>query len=441
MFSDHAVLQADMPVPVWGRTTAGAKVTVTFGDKSTDATADEKGAWRATLPAMQSQKQPAELTVTSGDETKKFSDVLIGEVWLGSGQSNMTLAVARADKADEFIAAADNPQIRLFQAARNPSTNESEQLGGNWVVCSSKTIPTFSAVLYQFGRNLHEQLHRPVGLIHSSWGGTPIQTWMPAETLGAAPGTQVNPAGKPAPHLQPSHLFNGMIAPIIPYALRGVVWYQGENNVHQNDQGEYAQNMKKMVDAWRSRWHEGDFAFLYVQIAPYGKYRSLTRTALPEMWEQQTRALGMIRNSGMAPIADLGNLDDIHPKNKHEVGRRLSLIALARVYGMHDTLFEGPMYTSHEVESNTIRVHFTGVGGGLASRDDKPLTNFEIAGADGVFVPADAKIVGNDVVVSSEKVKAPTALRFAWDEAAVPNLMNKEGLPAVAFRIPQPDTH
>jgi sialate O-acetylesterase len=438
MFSDHAVFQADMPVPVWGHATPGTTVTVSFADKSATATADEKGAWRAILPAMPANAKPAKMTVSaSGEESKTIDDILVGEVWLGSGQSNMALTVAKADKSEEFIRGAADPQTRLFQVARSPATAPADDVKGKWVICSPETVGPFSAVLYQFGRNVREGLHVPVGLIHSSWGGTPIQTWMPADTLGPAPATQVNPAGKPAPHLQASHLFNGMIAPIIPYAIRGVVWYQGENNVHQHDVPEYAGNMTRMVEAWRSRWHQGEFPFLFVQLPPFGNYRS-TREALAEMWEQQTHALKTIHNSGMAPTADLGDLANIHPTNKHEVGRRLALIAFARIYGKPDTVFEGPMYKSHEIEGSAIRVHFTGVGSGLKSRDDKPLTNFEVAGADGAFVPADAKIDGNDVVVSSPKVEKPVALRFAWDESAQPNLANKEGLPAVAFRIPTP---
>ncbi len=440
MFSDHAVLQADMPVPVWGRAAAGAKITVTFASASVDATADDSGKWRATLPAMHASKDAGELVVKSGDESKKFSDILVGEVWLGSGQSNMVLTMPKTSDADKYIAQGDNPQIRLFIVGRVPSTDPAENVKGEWVVCSPKTLPPFSAVLYHFGRNLNDQLHVPIGLIDSAVGGTPIQAWMPADTLGPSPATQLNPKGVAVPALQPDHLFNGMIHPLIPYAIRGVVWYQGENNVQQGDQSQYAHDLKLMVDAWRSRWHEGDFPFLFVQLPPFGKYRSV-RTALPEMWEQQTRALTMIQNSAMAPTGDLGELDNIHPKNKHEVGRRLSRIALVRVYGKPSEVIEGPMYKSHEIEGSTIRVHFTGVGSGLKSRDDKPLTNFEIAGADGAFVPADAKIDGDDVVVSSDKVKDPTMLRFAWDEAAVPNLENKEGLPATAFRIPQPEIH
>jgi sialate O-acetylesterase len=440
IFSDHAVLQADMPVPIWGRASAGAKITVAFASASVDATADASGKWRATLPALHASKDGGELIVRSGDESKTFTDVLVGEVWLGSGQSNMALSVAKAADAEKYIAAADNPQIRLFEVAHVPSTNPVDDVKGKWVICSPESVKSFSAVLYQFGRNLQNELHVPVGLIHSSWGGTPIQAWMPRETLGPNPAPHYTPKHVAIPPLQAAHLFNGMISPLVPYAIRGVVWYQGESNAQSGDQGEYAHDMKLMVDTWRSRWGEGDFPFLFVEIPPFGGYRSV-RTALPELWEQQTKALAMVKNSAMAPIGDLGDLSNIHPKNKHEVGRRLSRIALVRVYGKPSEVIEGPMYKSREIEGDAIRVHFTGVGSGLKSRDGKPLTNFEIAGADGAFVPADAKIDGDDVVVSSEKVKSPTALRFAWDEAAEPNLMNKEGLPATAFRIPQPDTH
>jgi sialate O-acetylesterase len=463
IFSDHMVLQAGTDVPVWGWADPGQDVNVQLGAAKVNAKADAKGKWMAKLPAMKADADARELVVTAGTETVKRADVLVGEVWIGSGQSNMAMTVLRSANSDEFVAAAKYPQIRLFQVGRAAKDEPADNVEGKWVLCSPETVGPFSAALYHLGRNIHEQLKVPVGLINSSWGGTPIQAWMPAEAFDGADGLARErarirkvyseraasrpaatrpttrpavapkaPAG-PAKQLMPATLFDGMIAPLIPYAIRGVTWYQGENNVHQGDVSLYAGWMQSMVGSWRRQWAQGDWAFLYVQLAPFGGYKAAA-TALPEMWEQQTKALTMIPNSGMAPISDLGNVGNIHPTNKHEVGRRLALIALANTYKQPVGVFEGPMYRSHKIADGKVQVRFTGVGGGLVSRDGKPLDTFEIAGDDGKFVPAEARIEGDEVVVESDAVAKPAAVRFGWSATAMPNLANKEGLPAMAFR-------
>ncbi len=456
LFSDHAVLQADTELPVWGWADPGEQVTVHLGDHKVTAATARDGNWTAKLPAVHRSQSALVMTVSAaGGESLKVSDILIGEVWIGSGQSNMAMTIDKSARAEEFIKDADQPAIRMFRVGRQASTRAAKDVTGHWAVCSPKTLPAFSAVLYHFGRSLREKLDTPVGLINTSWGGTPIQAWMPPEafTGGAEemaryddriaaiyPSTAASPAGAPparaAAHLRSAHLYNGMIAPLIPCAIRGVTWYQGENNVHQGDVADYAAMMQSMVDRWRGEWKQGDWPFLFVQLAPFGKYRSAFTSpdALPEMWDQQTRALSMIKNSGIAPISDIGDAENIHPANKHDVGLRLALIALAKTYGRRDIVYEGPMYKSREIEGDHVRVHFTGVGSGLTTRDAKPPDSFEIAGDDGKFVAAGAKIDGADVVVWSDEVKSPKQVRFAWSPIAATNLMNKERLPAIAFR-------
>jgi sialate O-acetylesterase len=456
LFSDHAVLQADAELPVWGWADPGEHVTIRLGDQQATADTSPDGRWTAKLPAMHRSTSPLLMTVTTANgESLKVNDILIGEVWIGSGQSNMAMTIDKSARAEQFVKDANQPTIRMLRVGRQASTRPAKDVTGHWAVCSPKTLPTLSAVLYHFGRSLHDKLDTPVGLINSSWGGTPIQAWMPPQAFAGGdaamqqydqrisaiyPSTATLPSGAPPPraaaHLRPAQLYNGMIAPLIPYAIRGVTWYQGENNVHQGDVSDYAAMMQAMVDRWRGEWKQGDWPFLFVQLAPYGKYRSAFASpdALPEMWEQQTRALSMIRNSGMAPISDIGDVDNIHPTNKHDVGRRLALIALATTYGQRDVVYEGPTYKSHETEGDRVRVHLTGVGSGLTTRDGKPPDHFEIAGEDGKFVRANAKIDGEALVVSSDQVKAPKQVRFAWSATASPNLMNREGLPAIAFR-------
>jgi sialate O-acetylesterase len=294
------------------------------------------------------------------------------------------------------------------------------------------------------GRELHRELNVPVGLIADSWGGSRIEPWTPVEGFDLVPSQQENAKKirENGPKMEHGSgkligLYNAMIHPIVPYAIRGAVWYQGESN---NGEGMlYLDRMKALVGGWRAVWKQGDFPFYHVQIAPYNYSRKgpevdRNTTALAELWEAQTESAKQIPHTGMAVINDVGELNDIHPKNKQEVGHRLALIALAKDYGRKDLVYSGPVFTGHAVEGNRIRLKFDSVGGGLASRDGKPLNWFEVAGADGKFVAANAAIDGKDVVVSAAGVAEPKAARFAFSQLAEPNLMNKEGLPAGAFR-------
>lgn len=434
VFGSHMVLQRDAKLPVWGWADAGEEVTVQLGDEKQTATADADGKWSVKLSERKAGG-PHRMTVT-GNNKIELQDILIGEVWVCSGQSNMEWRVAVSDHPKEEIAAAKYPKIRLFHVQRRPSLKPIDDAEVEWKACTPQSIPSFTAVGYFFGRKLHKELDVPVGLIQSAWGGTRIEPWTPpvgfeqVEKLGgiAKMVKERDPDGKKPNQQQPSVLYNGMVHHLVPFAIRGAIWYQGESN-----RGEgmlYYEKMKALIGGWRSVWKQGDFPFLFVQLAPY-RYRG-DELALPGIWEAQTAAL-KIKNTGMAVTTDIGNVNDIHPRNKQDVGKRLALWALANTYEKKDLVFSGPLYKSMAVEENRVRVKFDHVGGGLESRDGKPLSHFEVAGADGVFRKATAKIDDGEVIVSSDAVAKPTSVRFGWHQLAEPNLMNKAGLPASPF--------
>ena len=414
IFASHMVVQREMPLTIWGYADADESVTVSFSGKSAMAKADAEGKWKVTLPKFEANAKGQTMTV-KGNNTVELTDVLIGEVWLGSGQSNMEMSVAGSTKAKETIAAAgDHPTIRLLHVKRaeTPAPAKDVELveNGAWSICSTKTLPNFSAVLYFFGERIQKELDVPVGLINSSWGGSPIEPWI------------VEDKGSGVRH-------NAMIAPLQPVALRGILWYQGESNMGQG-MG-YLNKTEKLVKGWRKTFGQDDLPFLFVQIAPFSGYG---KNSLPNFWEAQTACL-KIKGTGMAVVTDLvPNLADIHPVNKIDVGNRLALWALAKTYGKKDLVYSGPLYKSMKAEDGKIRLSFAHVGGGLKSRDGKPLTTFEIAGDDGKFVAAEAVIDGKDVVVSSKDVEKPTQARFGWTNTTNPNLSNKESLPASPFR-------
>ena len=483
VFASHMVLQQEKPLAIWGWAEPKETVTVTLSTGSQQVQANEHGEWKATLPAMKAGG-PYTLTV-NGSSKIEFEDVMIGEVWLCSGQSNMEMGIGMCLDAEKEIAAADYPGIRLLMVTKSWKPEPQNDIEGTWKVCSPKTIAEggwggFSACAYYFGRELHKKLGVAVGLIDSSWGGTRIEPWTPPEGFAAVPAlkkeyemvelgdpqsalhqqrleqflketeqwlgaarqalTERNlvpamptyPAELLPPHdlQQATALYNGMIHPIHPFALRGAIWYQGESNATEGML--YAEHMKALIAGWRQLWGEGEFPFYFVQIAPFTY--GFNPEVIGEFWEAQTAAQA-IPTTGMAVITDIGNLKDIHPKNKQEVGRRLALWALAKTYGQEKQEYSGPTFKAMTIEGDKLRVTFDHVGGGLASRDGQPLSWFEVIDADdGGFVKADARIDGAAVVLSAPEVKHPVAMRFAWGMLAEPNLMNAEGLPAGAFR-------
>ena len=526
IFGDHMVLQQDGKIPVWGWADPGEAVAVTLGDDTAKTTADGGGKWSVSLLPEKTNATPMTLTI-QGKNSITFTDVLIGDVWVCSGQSNMEFALNNqykgkacfggASDAAAAVPAANDPQLRLFLVPRATAVEPQTDVVGKWEVCTPESASRFTAVGYFFGQDLRKTLNRPIGLIGTYWGGTPAQAWTSLSALQQDPpfanyvtaitsvknnyeqakadypaqlqafrtelaewnktvGSVYNPilkqwqedskkaqaAGeRPPPRPQPSApmpkppvapgggpstptvLFNGMIAPIIPYAIKGAIWYQGESNA--DNALEYRTLFPRMITDWRSRWDEGDFPFLFVQLAGFRP----AQTAPSEggwalLREAQLMTLSL-PNTGMAMALDIGNGGDIHPKDKHDVGLRLGLAAKHVAYGQ-DLVYSGPIYSGMKVEGNKIRVSFNNTGSGLKmgtppwtangvpAPQPTELKGFAIAGADKNWVWANAEIDGNDVVVSSDQVATPVAVRYGWASNPPCNLYNKEGLPASPFR-------
>ncbi|MEX0939266.1 MAG: sialate O-acetylesterase [Pirellulales bacterium] len=432
LFADHMVVQRDRQVPVWGWAEPGERVTVSLAGREAEATADEGGKWRTELEPL-SAGGPHELNV-AGNNKLTVGDVLVGEVWICSGQSNMEWPVRASDNADEEIAAADHPQIRMFTIEHDQAAEPRDQLkAASWAVCNPENVGGFSAVGYFFGRHLQQELDVPIGLIHTSWGGTLCEAWASREALQGDADFQpiLERAQQNADnHNQAARLYNAMLAPIIPYGIRGAIWYQGESNVSRAAQ--YAKLFPTMIRDWRERWGQGDFPFYYVQLAPY-RYGNQDPRNCAELWEAQLKTLEL-PNTGMAVTMDIGNVGDIHPRNKQDVGRRLALWALAGTYG-RDVVYSGPLYRDKLIAGDKILLFFQHSAGGLTTSDSEPMGEFTIAGEDQKFHPAEVTVLASDVVaVHSDKVDEPKAVRFAWHDDAQPNLVNKAGLPASPFR-------
>ena len=427
LLSDNMVLQRDRPIPIWGWAKPDEKVTVSLGMSSASAIAGANGQWSIKLPKLPAGG-PYQLTV-AGMNTLTLTNVLIGEVWLCSGQSNMEKPIGIHPgqqpclNYEKEIASADYPQIRLMEVPpANPQTPSDDIPSAQWLVCTPQNIVVkrggghgYSACAYFFGRELHKELKVPIGLIAASVGGIPCEHFTP-------------PSGD---------RWLGMINPLTPYGIRGVIWYQGESNLGSSHAYcmTYFEKMKTLITGWRQAWGNNDFPFLFVQVA-LSKYNDDVEMA-PYLWEAQTATLD-VPNTGMVVTHDISSYPDCHATNKQEVGRRLALWALAKTYGKSRLAYSGPIYKSMAVTTGPgpakIRIQFDYTGSGLASRDGKPLDLFTIAGEDKKFVEAKASIDGKSVVVWSDAVAKPIAVRFGWRQDADPNLMNKEGLPASCFR-------
>ena len=434
LIGDNMVLQSGQSVPIWGWADKGEQITVGFAGQCVTTKADDTGRWKVSLAKLEAGG-PHEMTIRGSSGNLTLKNILVGEVWVCSGQSNMEMGIGIAKDAKQEIAAAKYPQIRLFTVTKVRAPQPAADVKGAWAECSPTTVSNgtwggFSAAAYFFGRTVHQELKVPVGLIHTSWGGTPAQSWTSRKALEAEPVLK---------QVHGSDLYNGMIAPLIPYAIRGVIWYQGEANVGGAYQ--YRTLFPTMIRNWRTDWAQGDFPFLFVQIAPYmynrpgkdGKpVEESRRQACAELWEAQLLTLKNVPHTGMVVTTDIGDVRNIHPQNKQEVGRRLALWALAKVYG-RDLVCSGPIYQSMTIEGNKIRLAFESATG-LKSADGKPLSDFTIAGADQKFLPAEAQIDGSTILVSSPAVAQPAAVRFGWREDAQPNLVNAAGLPASPFR-------
>ena len=432
VIGSNMVLQQGATLPIWGWAESGETVTVSIAGQSVMGTAGEDGRWQVKLDKLSATPvdKPLEMTIkgSSGDAIT-LENVLVGDVWVCSGQSNMEMGVGAAKDGEAEIAAAKHHGIRLFWVPKERARQPVSDTSSSWEVCSPKTLGAggwggFSATAYFFGRDLHKELKVPIGLIFAAWSGTPAEEWTSRKAL------QAEPSLKPlVGQYEVSSLYNGMIAPLIPFAIRGAVWYQGEANVGRGAQ--YQVLLPTMIRNWRTDWGQGDFPFGMVQIAPF--FYGGDGTAEAELWEAQLKTVKTVANTGIALTMDVGELNEIHPKDKQTVGHRLALWALAKVYD-RPIVYSGPIYKSMKVEGEHIRIAFDHVGGGLISRDGKPLTDFTIAGADQNFLPATAVIDGPTVVVVSDAVPQPAFVRFAFSGTAQPNLANKEGLPAAPFR-------
>lgn len=466
LFTDGAVLQRDMSLPIWGTAADGEIITVTL-DGKTASTVAKDGKWQVNLEPL-SAGGPHVLSV-QGNNKVEVKDVLVGEVWLCSGQSNMAWTVGRSHNAEEVVPKSANPNIRLFTVPRVSKEDEpSATLQSKWVECNPANVPSFSGVGYFFGRDLQKELNVPIGLINSSWGGTPAQAWTSFPALQSTPAGQpyldsykrafenidkneenykqavekwkeqvktAKAEGKPAPRgpSSPAHrnqsraaaLYNNMIAPLVPYAMRGAIWYQGEANSGAPEN--YRDLLPAMIKGWRQDFNP-NLTFLIVQLAPYDR-------PSPGAWawfrDAQKDIARDLPKTGIVSIPDAGDPTDIHPTNKEVVGQRLALMALAMDYGKKNE-YMGPTLKNAEFESDKVVLTFDHAEG-LTAKDGEP-TGFTIAGANQEFVPATAKISGNTVTVTSPNVPDPKAIRYGWKNMPDGNLWNSAGLPASPFR-------
>ena len=489
LFSDHMVLQSGMSVPIWGTADPAEKITIKFHGQTRSATADAAGKWMVHLAKLKAGG-PFEMTIAgnkAGEATILVKDILVGEVWLGSGQSNMDFTVATTQRhyfagvknEAEEIAAANYPQIRMFTGGWKNSYEPQTDISGSWLIVTPENVKEMSAIGYLFARDMQKELKVPFGIVTEAFGASTAEAWTSREALAAEPqlkplleafdakvaAYKTNPpdmtaaikawqeatakaqaAGQRQPRRpgngdpvgdqhNPTVMYNGMIAPVIPYAIRGVLWYQGEAiNGGATGYKLYPLLQATLIKDWRQRWGEGNFPFYICQLAPLKRWpdRPDTWYNNPDVREAQATVLAL-PNTGMAVTIDIGDPANIHPKDKQDVADRLTRIALARTYG-RKIEYSGPMYDSMKVEGSAIRIHFTHATGGLVAKGGD-LKTFVIAGKDGKFVPATATIDRGDVVVSSPDIADPAAVRYAWDNYPEGcNLFNGDGLPAAPFR-------
>jgi sialate O-acetylesterase len=457
LFSDNMVLQRGRSVPVWGWADDGEKITVTFRDQKVSTKAKD-GKWHLKLSSLKAGG-PDVFRVT-GKNSIELTNVLVGEVWIAGGQSNMEFPLQRSYEADKDIASSHNSMLRLFQVPNVRSDKPLDDVQANWKESSPETSPGFSAVAYYFGRDLQKTLGVPVGLIQSDWGGTPAEAWMSHEALEKNHRYQKEildkyddakrnhleallkhekaKAEKPAKKInaprapwKPSELYNAMIAPLIPYAIEGAIWYQGENNAPRAEL--YRSVFPDMIRNWRNDWDQGKFPFLLVQLAPFKPIQDQpSESDWAELRDAQLHATKVLPKVGMAVITDVGEEHNIHPTKKEPVGARLALAARKIAYG-EDIVYSGPTFKKMKIKDGKAILSFDHVGSGLEARGGA-LKGFAICGPDKKFVWATAEIDGNKVIVSSPNVEKPVAVRYGWADYPVVNLWNKDGLPASPFR-------
>ena len=475
IFASHAILQRDRPLNVWGTAGPAERVDVAFANETASAVADADGRWRVTLGPLPASASPRAMTISGGGKTVTLDDVLVGDVWLCSGQSNMEFRLKQADRAADEIAAATDPLIREYRVKTTAAHAPADEVGGYWNACSPGTAGGFTAVGYFFARGVRRDVDVPIALVDADWGGTRIEAWIPPESYRATPAiayvfdawqhtladypalkakydaavaewdekTAAAKAGGPAftrghprapaepggaPHFdEPSAIYNGMIHPTRQYAIRGILWYQGESNV--TPLTDYAPLFDAMIVGWRRALVQGDVPFYWVQL-PNFVYNGADKPDAAIVRDGQAHALAL-PNTGQAVAIDVGNPTNIHPTNKQAVGDRLARIALKRSYGK-DVVDAGPTFKSVTFDGPTARVTFQSPAN--FKQVEGPIAEFQLAGEDKTFYPADARIEGDAIIVTSAKVTKPIAVRYAWRNAPMVNLFNADGLPAAPFR-------
>lgn len=474
LFRNGAVLQRDRPLPIWGQASAGEKIRVQFHNQSVETTASAVGAWRVTLAAEKAAAQPADLVVT-GTNVVRVSDVLVGDVWLCSGQSNMEFRLSQASDGEKEVAVANLPLIRQFKIPHTVAGAPVVTCAGEWKTCTPETAGDFTAVGYFFARDLQQRLGVPIGLVNSSWGGTQIESWISLGALQADPSVQViterwqkvlrdhpaklaihakalakweadaaaaktaaRPFSRRAPRApegpgsrwQPAGLYNAMIAPLAPAALRGVLWYQGEGNGARG--GEYRTLFPTLIRQWRGDFEQQDLPFYFVQLANFERKVDKTDQQWAFLREAQALALAL-PDTGMAVTIDIGNPTDVHPTNKKDVGERLARLARAEIFG-EEIETAGPVFAGAKTETGAMRVTFSHASGLWLKPAASVAMSFEVAGENRKFVPAVAVVSGEALLVSAATVPAPVAVRYAWRNSPDARLFNSAGLPAAPFR-------
>ena len=469
IIGDGMVLQRDAPIRIWGWTNPGQDVSVKLADRTVSGVADDKGRFDVKLDSLPAGG-PHQLEIKA-DETKTLQDVLVGEVWVCSGQSNMAWQVSNANDPDLEAASAKYPNIRLISVPQVASQEPQDNFNGKWEPCTPETVPAFSAVGYFFGRQLHQTLDVPIGLIDNAWGGSAAEAWVRRDVLEAdaqyaellakwddmaktydhdaavakyndrlAKWKEAKKGNRPRPprnplmgQHRPANLYNGVLHPIIGYSIRGAIWYQGESNAGRAHQ--YGDLFPLMIQHWRDEWKQGDFPFYWVQLADFRpEVPEPGESSWAELREAQTSTMSKLKNTGEAVIVNLGEASDIHPKNKQDVAKRLARWALATQYGF-DITYRSPIYSKMTTEGNKIQVDFDHVGSGLDTFDVREPIGFTIAAEGKPFVHAKAKIVDKDTIeVWSDSVSEPVAVRYAWADNPICNVQNKTGLPLTPFR-------
>jgi len=465
IIGSNMVIQANKPINIWGQAAAGEQVTVQFLNQTKKTVADKSGAWKVVLDPIKASVKPVDMII-KGTNTIKLENILVGEVWVCSGQSNMEFPLAKGlswrsgvNDWEKEVAEANYPELRLFIVKIRKSDTPLTDCEGEWVVCTPKNVGTFSAIGYYFGRYLTQQLHQPVGMVQTAVGGTRAELWtkmqvMEKDTLynvvfddykkdlkrfddykvtqkqwsektndGKDTAIKIPAPVKVGQPSKPACLWNAMVEPLLLLTIKGVIWYQGESNEPQAY--DYRFVFTNMINSWRKEWKQGDFPFYFVQIAAHKDKTPLLRYS-------QTYVMNTVKNTGMAVATDSGDSVNIHPRNKTIIGERLAYWALAKDYGFKDVAFSGPAYKSMKIEGNNIRIAFSYAEKGLMAKGGD-LKEFEIAGADKQFYHANANIQGNSVIVSSPQVLKPVFVRYAWKNFMHPNLYNQQGLPAVPF--------